>query len=195
MTDPTLPVAAQSQRQVRPIEEAPSRPVDLTLKSDSARALVLRTCPQCGLNPAGAPVARTFQWVPPWVFAGLLLNIIVLLILYYVGRQRLMVQLPLCADCAAADKRGRTIVGFAIASVFALPALFALIGSVVDNPGIGAGIGFVAGLVAAGTAVFRTRPQVIECRKIDKKAGTITLRAAPSWRGVVEREQPEALAG
>lgn len=62
-----------------------------------------------------------------------------------------------------------------------------------DSPATGAAIGLVAGVVAAVRASYRAQPAIVTCRKIDKQLKQMTLRAAPTWRATLERENPGAL--
>src|SRR5688572_22003121 len=104
---PQLPVAAQSQQPLRAVDERLPPPELVFLHSDALRDLKTQTCVQCGINPAGPPSTRTLQYVPPWVYLGLLANLIVLAILYFAGRRRVPAVFRLCPDCARADVRGR----------------------------------------------------------------------------------------
>ena len=194
---PQLPVAAQSQRPLRAVDEPPPKPELVFLHSDALRDLHTATCPQCGINPAGPPVTRTFQYVPPWVYLGLLANVLVLAIMYFAGRRRVHATLRLCPDCAAADKRGRRLRAISVGGLVAFPAIGALLGSLAGDAGFilgGASAGLVAAIAAIVAAVTKTKHEVIEAKNIDKKAGTITLLAAPTWQRVIEAEAHDALA-
>lgn len=172
------------------------RVVDVLLRPSSLEAgLHTQTCPHCGVNPAGPPVKRTFQYVPPWVYIGLLLNILVLIIMYMAGRRVVKGELTLCADCDAADTRGRRIRSGSLFGIFGFPLLFALLGGVTvgeDGAIIGGLVGivaFIAGLVAAHR---QTRFDVIAAKIIDKKKDTMTLSASPAFARVLAEEAPSA---
>ncbi len=177
-----------------PQQNAPL-PVSIVLHGPSLVAgLRTHTCPQCGLNPAGPPVARTFQYIPPWVYIGLLFRGFGLLILYLIGRRRVKATLSLCSDCDRADKRARNIRGLSMFGVFVLPALGASVlwlDTVVGA--VAAGAGFVAGIVATVVAHARTRSDVIACKKIEGKPQKVTLTASPSFGRVLAAEAPDSL--
>ncbi len=191
---PTLPVAPGSRGR-RPLERlGPPRPVDVLLDKDAlAAGLHLDTCPQCGANPAGTTPPRTLQWVSPFIWFAFLISLIVVVILHYTLRVRVTTALPLCADCAAADRRGRRLAALGLLGVVLGPVVLGAAGTVVGAGGVGAAVGLVAGLVGAVTAQVKLAPQMIVCRRIDAQEKTVTLRASPTWRSVLEREQPEAL--
>lgn len=171
--------------------------VPVTLKTAALEAgLHTHTCVQCGLNPAGPPVKRRYQYVPSWVYLGLMMNIVVLLILYYAGRRVVDGKLGLCADCDRADKRGRTLRGVSLVGLLAFPVVGALVGALVSSDGLlfGAAAGVVAGVAGIVAAHRSTRFDVISARLIDKKAGTTILVASPELAGVLAREAPDALA-
>jgi hypothetical protein len=179
-----------------PKQNAPP-PVPVVLDGPSlAAGLHTLTCPQCGLNPAGPPVARTFQYIPPWVYVGLVFRGFGLLILYLIGRRRVKATLTLCGDCDRADKRARRIRGLSMFGVVLLPALAStalFLDTVVG--GIAVGAAAVAGAIATVVAHTRTRSDVIACKKIEGKPQRVTLTAAPSFRRIVAAEAPAALAG
>lgn len=173
--------------------------VDVVLRASSVTAgLHTKTCPHCGVNPAGPPVKRTFQYVPPWVYIGLVLNIVVLAILYAAGRRVIKGTVTLCPDCDVADRRGRTIRGVSLVGIVGFPALLAGLGALVageDGAIVGALAGivaFIAGIVAAHRS---TRFDVIGCKLIDKKADSITLTSSPAFRRVLRAEAPQAIEG
>ncbi len=174
-------------------------PVGVVLRpSRLEQGLHTRTCPQCGLNPAGAPVKRTFQWVPPWVYFGLLLNIVILMILYYAGRRIVKGELPLCSDCDVADRRGRRLRSFSVAGIFLGPLVFAGLGGVTlgsEAAAAGALIGLVSGIVGIVASHRRTRFDVIGVKHIDRKRDTMTLTASPTFGRVLAAEAPDALLG
>ncbi len=171
--------------------------VDVVVKCSALVAgLKTSTCPHCGINPAGPPVKRTFQHVPRWVYIGLFLNIVVLMIMYGLGRRVVKGELSLCADCASADKRGRLIRSLSFGGIVLFPAVLALIGGLALG-GEGAVGGALAGLVAFVGGMFaahhKTRFDVIGCKLIDKKADTMTLTSSPAFVGVLAREAPASL--
>jgi hypothetical protein len=194
--DPSLPVAPESRRARALDHERVEKPVDVDVSRQALLAgLHTETCPQCGVNPAGEAKARTLQWVSPWVYAGLFVNVIVLAVLYYTLRQRVTTSLPLCPDCEAADKRGRRAMAASYWGVLLAPLAFAIAATPFDQAGWASLAGFVAGLVGAVYTTVKMRPNVISCRRIDKDNDLVRLRASPSWRGVLEREKPRALLG
>lgn len=173
------------------------KPMSFLLRKDGLTYGVnTKTCPQCGLNPGGLPKKRVFLYVPPWVYLGFLANIIVVLVLYSVGRKRVETRVTLCDDCARADRRGRTLRGFSVVGVIAgiLAPLF--VGLAVDSPEVaifGMGVGLVAGIVGAVVTHRRTQGDVILCLHID--AQQVKLKASPAWRRVLAEEQPDLLLG
>ncbi|MBI1946249.1 MAG: hypothetical protein HYS27_11160 [Deltaproteobacteria bacterium] len=154
------------------------------------------TCLQCGLNPVSAPVPRKFLYVPPWVYIGLALNVVILLILYFAGRQVVQGSLSLCPDCDRADKRGRFWRALSVLGLIVFPIAGLLLGVPVSDAamGFGAASGLVAGIAGMVAAARKTRADVVVCKKIDKKAGTLELMAAPEFGDVINREAPEARA-
>lgn len=194
---PQLPVAATSQRPVRTVDEPPPKPALVFLHADALRDLRTQTCVQCGINPAGPPKTRTLQYVPPWVYLGMLANVVILAILYFAARRRVDAVFRLCPDCAAADARGRRLRGFSIAGLLVFPAVGALLGAAIGDGGVilaGASAGLVAAIAAIVAAATKTRHEVIDTKNIDKKAGTVTLLASPTWQRVLDAEARDALA-
>lgn len=169
--------------------------VSLSREEVERLGLVTTTCPMCGLNPAGPTVKRKFEFVPPWVYLGLMANIVVLVVLYLVGRKRIDVDLALCEECASADKRAGRLRGFSFAGLILGPLLGALAGS----PGggqavaIGAGAGVVAGIVGMVAAHLHTRHDVLACKRIDKHA--IVLQGTAHVPEILEREAAHLLLG
>ena len=201
MTSTDIATSAPASPSAMPrldLRRPPQRSVVDIVVRPSAVASTLRThtCPQCGLNPAGPPVKRTFNWVPSWVYLGLLINIVVLLILYGVGRKVVKGELTLCADCDAADRRGRTIRSVSVAGLVLGPALFGTLGAMAaggDGAMIGALIGLVAGIAGIVASHRQTRLDVIGVKHLDPKKDTMTLTASPSFATVLLAEAPDAL--
>jgi hypothetical protein len=194
---PQLPVAATSQRPLRAVEEAPPKPALVFLHTDALRDLQTRTCVQCGINPAGPPKKRVLQHVPPWVYLGLLANVVILGILYFAGRRRVNAVFRLCPDCAAADARARRLRGISLAGLLVFPAVGATIGAAIGDAGVilgGASAGVVAAIAGIVAAATKTRHELILTKNIDKKAGTVTLLASPTWHAVLDAEARDALA-
>lgn len=198
-TEPTTEVATSSSLphlDLRPPREV-QQIVEVKIKPSALMAgLHTKTCPQCGLNPAGPLVKRSFQYVPPWVYVGLLLNIVVLLILYYAGRTVVKGELTLCPDCDAADTRGRRFRSLSVVGLVGFPIVFATLGGLVAGSDAALAGGF-AGLVAAFAGMFaahrRTRYDVIGCKFADKKKDTMTLQASPAFQRVLAEEASEAV--
>lgn len=196
--EPSLP-AALPHLDLRGHAEGP-RPLQSVVLRTSALEAGMRThiCPQCGVNPTTGLVKRTFQFVPPWVYVGLLLNVLVLMLLYFVGRRVVKAELSLCADCDAADRRGRTtqslsvvgLIGFPLALGFGLGATVG-----VDAGLFGAAAGVVSGIVGMVAAHRATRADVIRCVAVDKTLGTTTLKASDTFARVLLAEGSTALAG
>ena len=156
------------------------------------------TCPQCGINPAGPPVERTFQHVPGWVYIGLLANVVVMMILYLVGRVRVTGTLTLCADCDAADRRGRRLRSLSVVGLVGLPLLFGFIGGIaagVEAALVGAGAGVVGGAIGAIVAHRRPATETIGVKFANRKQNVLELTANATFRDVIEREAPDALVG
>ena len=194
---PQLPVAAFSRHPVPVLEDGPDKPALVVLHSDALRDLQTQTCLQCGINQAGPPQMRTLQHVPPWVYLGLLGHFGLLAILYFAGRRRLDAVFRLCPDCAAADTRGRRLRSWSLAGLLVFPILGAVIGAALDSIPLclgGASTGFVAGIAAIIASARKTRHAIIFTKHIDKRAGTVTLLASPSWQRVLDAEAREALA-
>mgnify|MGYP001611834096 FL=1 len=167
----------------------------VTLRISAVKdGLRTHTCLQCGLNPVTTPVPRKFMYVPPWVYIGLALNVVILLILYFAGRQIVEGSLSLCPDCDRADKRGRMWRGLSLGGLIVFPLLGLLIGAPFSDGamGFGAAAGLIAGIAGIATAISKTKADVMVVRKIDKKAGTLELTAAPEFGDVIAREAPHA---
>lgn len=155
-----------------------------------------RTCPQCGLNPTTTMARRTWQYVPPWVYVGLVLNVLILAMLYYAARVVVKGAVSLCDDCAAADRRGRTIQSMSVIGLVAFPVLLGVgLGAIVGaEAGIfGAAAGVVSGIAGMIAAHRMTRFDVIRCTMVDKKKGTLTLKASDTFGQVLAAEAPRAL--
>ena len=152
------------------------------------------TCLQCGVNPVSEPVPRKFMYVPPWVYVGLALNVVILMILYFAGRQVVQGSLSLCPDCDRADKRGRFWRGLSVLGLILFPIAGALLGVPISEGAVafGAASGLTAGIAGMVAATRKTRADVIVCRKIDKKGGTLELMAAPEFGDVIDNEAPQA---
>lgn len=180
-------------------ERDDQRPVPLLFDKAllSSAGVSTATCPQCGLNPAGAPVKRTLEYVPPWVYVGLLLHVFVLFILYLVGRRVVRTSFTLCRDCDRADRRGRNIRSLSVLGAVFAPFVGLFVGLGFGQgaaPGLVLmGIALVAGVVGAVVAHRKTRGDVIDCQHIDKLY--VMLKVRPGFREVLAREQPELLRG
>jgi len=154
------------------------------------------TCPQCGLNPTTTMVKRTFQYVPPWVYIGLLMNVIVLLLLYVVGRRVVKGEVALCADCNDADRRARTLQSVSVVGLVAIPLLFSFGAGLFlgAEAGLLAGaVGVVSGIVGMIAAHRTTRFDALRCVMVDKQANTTTLKASDTFSRVLLGEAPDAL--
>ena len=185
---PHLELSASSER--RELVHVALRPSALTF------GLHTSTCPQCGLNPAGPAVKMTFEWVPRWVSIGFFVNLVVLWILYMAGRKVVRAEIPLCVECASADRRGRFLRRLSYIGPVIGPIAFGLLGAM--TLGLDAAIGgFCVGLVAgiAGTVASHrgTRFDIIGVKHIDLKHDTMLLSASPSFQHVVAVEAPDAL--
>lgn len=192
--EPAHPVSVPAP-DVRRADPTVRLPVETAVHTEALKAgLHTRTCLQCGLNPAGPPVPRTFQYVPPWVYLGLLLNVIILMIMYLAGRVVVKGSLSLCPDCDRADRRGRTVRSISVLGLILFPILGAIAGIPFDGGGIafGAASGLVAGVAGMVAATRATRADVISARLIDKKAGVTRLMASPELARVLEQEAPGA---
>lgn len=192
--EPANPVSVPSP-DVRRTSDRARPPLPVTVRTDAIKAgLHTKTCLQCGLNPVQQPVARTFQYVPPWVYFGLLLNVLILMIMYFAGRVVVKGSISLCEDCDRADRRGRTIRGVSLLGLILFPMIGAVLGFPFDGEGMafGAASGLVAGIAGLVAATRSTRFDVITARLIDKKAGVTTLLASPEFARVLEAEAPDA---
>lgn len=194
--EPASPVSVPAPS-LRHVDDAPRVPVPVLVRTEALKAgLRTHTCLQCGLNPVSQPVARSFQYVPPWVYIGLLLNVLILMILYFAGRVVVKGSLSLCPDCDRADRRGRTLRGVSLLGLLLFPLVGLLLGAPFDGGAMafGAAAGLVAAIAGMVAAARSTRGDVITARLIDKKAGVTTLVASPELERVLSAEAPEALA-
>jgi hypothetical protein len=194
-----------------PLPSTSTAPVSLDLRQHeqrrgttkvALRASVLKAglythvCPQCGINPPGQPVRRTFQYVPPWVFLGLFIHLVVLGLAYFFARRRMAGVLALCADCAAADRGGRRLRKFSLLGLGLFPVVLGLAASFLPmkDAAIAGGLsGLVAGVVGIVAARVHTRFDVIRCRFLDRKKDLILLTASKGFAAVVARDAPGAL--
>lgn len=194
VVEPVKPVATP-HLDLRRDDERPVF-VDIDLKYDHVEAGIrTHTCPQCGLNPGGA-VVKKWQYIPPWVYVGLLINILVLLILYSTGKRTVKAELNLCQDCDQADNAAQRLRGLSLGGLFLGPLAAGIVGGVSlgeDGAIVGALTGLVAGIAGIVAAHRRTRFDVIVCRLIDKKKGKVTIRTAGQFRRVLAHEAPDAL--
>jgi hypothetical protein len=149
------------------------------------------------VNPTTGLVKRTFQFVPPWVYVGLLLNVLVLALLYFMGRRIVKAELSLCADCDAADRRGRTTRRLSVLGLIGFPMVlgFGLEAVCIDGGLFGLAAGVVSGIVGMVAAHRATRADVIRCVAVDKTLGTTTLKASDTFSRVLLAERCDALAG
>lgn len=180
---------------LRAAEQRVRLPLPVTVRISSVQSgLRTRTCLQCGLNPVTAPVHRKFTYVPPWVFIGLLLNVVILMILYFAGRRIVDGSLSLCPDCDGADRRGRAWRSWSVLGLILFPIVGLALGAPISEGAMafGAASGLIAGIAGMVAAARKTRADVIAVRNIDKKAGTIELVASPDFGEVLAREAPQA---
>jgi hypothetical protein len=198
VSEPLQPVATpQPDLTISRPTGGEEKPVTFTVGKDRlAMGVHTHTCPQCGMNPAGAPKARKFQFIPPWVYLGFLANVIVFLILYLIGRKQVDTQLSLCDDCDAADKRGRRVRTLSVVGAIFAP-LGALLGGLALDLEVAAvvasGVALVGGIVGSVIAHRKTRGDVILVKKIDKTE--VQLLASPRFPQVLAREAPDLLVG
>jgi hypothetical protein len=193
--EPALPAALPALDLSR---RAEARTVTRVEVSTSALQAGLRTatCPQCGLNPATTLVKRRFIYVPPWVYIGLALNIIVLAIMYVAGRRVVDAQLSLCADCDAADRRARSLTSVSLFGLIGFPTIFGIAGGALvglDAGMFGLAVGLVAGVVGVVAAHRHTKQDAIRCTFVDKARGVTTLAASDTLQRVLAQEAPTAL--
>ena len=158
--EPALPAALPALDLTKPHEKRGVAKVDLSTAALQA-GVQTKTCPQCGLNPATTMAKRRFMYVPPWVYAGLAINIIILAVLYIAGRRIVDGHLSLCADCDAADRRARTLQSLSVGGLVLFPMLMAGVAGFVlgiEAGLMGAAAGFVAGLAGIVAAHRHTKP-------------------------------------
>jgi hypothetical protein len=194
--EPALP-AALPRLDLRATGDRPRVLADVMLSTTALQdGIRTHTCPQCGLNPTTTLAKRTFQYVPPWVYIGLVMNLIVLLILYFAGRRVVKGEVALCADCDAADRRARTLQSVSVGGLVAFPALFGVgLGTLlgVDAGLLGAAVGVVSGIVGMIAAHRLTRFDALRCVMVDKKSNTTTLKVSDSFARVLASEAPGTL--
>ena len=194
---PSLPTALP-HLDLRTTGVGPRRVEQVVVRTSALQSGIrTHTCPQCGMNPTTAFVKRTFQYIPPWVYAGLLLNVLVLMVLYFSGRRVVKAELGLCTECDKADRRGRTLQSMSVLGVLCFPMLFGFgLGAVggVELGLFGAAAGIVSGIAGMVAAHRATRFDVMRCVGVDKKLGTTTLKASVSFKRVLELQAASALA-
>lgn len=197
--------ASSSRLASRDDKRAPVEVKTLALQ----QGLRTTTCPQCGLNPAGPPKKRKLHHTPRWFQlggpCGLFLALPFLSVLApvaYVGfrwliSSRVNALVSLCDECDQEDRRARNLRSASRWGpiLFPLLALLALRFDLPIEPGWPAaaliGGALVAGVAASVAGHLRTRRQLLDAKRIDHEK--TTLLAAPSFREVLRREQPEAL--
>lgn len=194
--EPALP-AAMPRLDLRATGDRPRVLADVVVSTTALQdGIRTHTCPQCGLNPTTTLAKRTFQYVPPWVYIGLVMNLLVLLVLYFVGRRVVKGEVALCADCDAADRRARTLQSVSVGGLIGFPALFGVgLGAAlgVEAGLLGAAVGIVSGVVGMIAAHRLTRFDALRCVMVDKTTNTTTLKASDTFARVLASEAPDAL--
>ena len=107
---------------------------NVVINTSALEAGIHTKTPQCGMNPTTTVAPRTFQYVPPWVYVGLLANVVLLAILDYAGRRVVKGQLHLCDDCDA-DRRARTLQSVSVGGLIGFPLVLGGIAAVLEQIG------------------------------------------------------------
>jgi len=193
------------------IEEGAASLVELDRAHLLLHGVHTETCPQCGINPATGPKARTFRWSPPWLFALWLwvallsMAISPLLSLGVIGaaffaRRKVTTTFSLCDDCDSADIRARRIRAATVTAGFLTPPIAAAALGLMNQWGWPAsltvrmsflGVATVAGIAGAVFGHVKTSKAALFVRRITGKI--VRLKASPSWQRVLAEEQPAAL--
>ena len=186
------------------------KPVKILLDGDLvAQGIHTQTCPQCGLNPVDKLHKQKFQFIPQWVYLGLLANILVMLVLYYVGRKVIDTQLGLCDACAAQMKRARTFRALSIAGAIFGPMLLGGAAAAIIGSTAGLVVGataLVAGIVGSVVTHKRTVNDMLLVQKIEvhkfkgpggqiTKTQTLELKANTQFRATLQKEAPHLFKG
>ena len=186
------------------LKEVVLKPVEFELDGNQvALGIRTHTCPQCGLNPVNKDHKQKFQFVPPWVYIGLMLNLIVLLIMYYAGRKVIDTSIALCDPCAAQMKRARLMRGLSIFGAVFAPMILAGVGGAIQGAEAAlalGGIGLVAGVVGSVVAHKRTTNDVLLVKEIKEtktmidgkqtKKRTLRLRSNVQFQKTLRKEAP-----
>ncbi|QEL14429.1 hypothetical protein [Limnoglobus roseus] len=120
-------------------------------------------CAKCGREETTL-VSRTFTWCPSWVFIFIIFGgLLPLLIVYFIARKRMRVNVPLCDEHAGGWKRAAL---FGWTSVLGCVALLIVGLTVADQVGpivaMVGGVGFVVCLIALAVwNMFLIRPTKI----------------------------------
>jgi len=181
------------------------KPVTMILNGEEvARGIKTNTCPQCGLNPVNKVHNHKFQFIPPWIYLGLLANVLAFLVLYHFGRREIKSEIGLCDACKAQMTRAQFLRIVSTISAIIGPALIGgLAGSAfgIDVGLLVGGAAFVAGVVGSVVTFKRTKNHLLTVKKIEKYklkgAGgrnivyrVLKLEANPQFRATLLKEAP-----
>jgi len=157
-----------------------------SLRWEGAKMIVPRgavlphgNCALCGRSEGVTQISKTFTWLNPLAYLGLLGGLIPLVILALILQKRESLPVPLCGRCARSWSLSAILFPLGIIlGLFALPAVGGIVGNAVnpsDGAAIGAGLGILVWIVGlfVGRYVWVSRTQLI-VRKID--AAAITLQ-------------------
>ena len=119
---------------------------------------------------------------------ALVFNIIILLLLYFVGRKVVKSSVTLCRDCDLADRKGRNYRAYAVLGLVVSLVAATVVGvlSLDASPlpiAILPVLALIAGIAGVVMVTRRTANAVILCKKIDKIS--VTLLVSHHWKEVL----------
>lgn len=143
-------------------------------------------CIKCN-EPSTSRLTRTYYWHHPAVYAGILVNVLVYIILAMILRKSVKVDMGFCDECRA--KRSQDILIRVIALLIGIALLIIGIVSVQQHELflVALLLGLVVILVAA--VMISTSVTVLTAKTIDdrigqlEKAGPVFLASLPAWPG------------
>jgi hypothetical protein len=128
-------------------------------------------CVKCGTRDQIERRRQLFGWTPPWVFALIVINLLVAAIVQLIVRKKGYLSLPLCTACNARWRAARLVAVLSgLGIVFGLIAGLVLL---IREPV--AGLIMIVLALAAPVALLVTfcRVRLLRARKVDEQ--TITL--------------------
>ena len=136
-------------------------------------ALLPEVCVKCGATTEISRKRQSFAWFPQWIYALLIVNVLIMAIVALAMQKKGALNLPLCRRCRARWRNAQLAVGGSIIWLFAGLILGAV---VAGNSSPALGILLIVSAVAApiAAAVGLARPATLQAKHVDD--WRITLR-------------------